>query len=75
MLRSGNQIRFTEQEIVRAAEVGVDLSEVRTPAEYSTAVIELITVIEHERPELLEKIAIGLAKKTGAKLPPKLTSV
>ena len=75
MLKSSSQIRFTEQEIARAARFGIDLKKVTTQAQYSNAVIDLIKVIERERPELLEKIAIALAKKSGATLPSKLTAV
>lgn len=75
MLKSGNQVRFTEGEVKRAAELGLDLSHVRTREAYSREVIELITTLEHDRPELLEKIAEAIARKTGKKLPPKLTSV
>ena len=75
MLRSGKQIRFTTDEIAQAAAVGIDLSKVTTKAELSNAIIDLITALEHdqERPDLLEKIAVALARRIGVKLPPKLT--
>ena len=77
MLKSGKQIRFSPAEVEQAAAVGIDLSKVTTKAEYSNAIIDMITALEHdhERPDLLEKIAVALAKKTGVKLPPKLTVV
>ncbi len=75
MLQIGNQLRFTSEEIKEARALGLDLAAVRTRDEYSKAVINLISTLEHERPDLLEKIAQALAAKTGAKLPAKLSVV
>jgi len=75
MIRHGNQIRFTSHDIAQAAALGVDLRGVTTLSGYSNAVIEMIKALEQDRPDLLEKIAIALAKRKGLKLPPKLTSV
>ena len=72
MLQSGTQIRFTKTEIAQARQLGIDLSDVKTEAAYSNAIIELMTTLEHERPALLEKIAKALAERTGKKLPAKL---
>ena len=72
MLQSGNQLRFTETEIEQARELGIDLSDVKTKAAYSNAIIDLMMTLEHERPALLEKIAKALAESTGKKLPTKL---
>jgi hypothetical protein len=72
MLRFEKKIRFTAAEIQEARKLGLDLAGVKSEAEYSNAVIELITTLEHERPALLEKIAKALAERTGKKLPAKL---
>ena len=55
--------------------LGIDLAGVKTKADYSDAVIDMITTLEHERPDLLEKIAKALSEKTGRKLPGKLRLV
>ena len=52
-------LRFTPAEIEQARRLGIDLAGVKTKAEYSNAVIDMITTLEHERPDLLEKIAQG----------------
>jgi hypothetical protein len=75
MLRSGDQIRFTTGEIEEARRLGIDLAGVRTMDEYSDAVIRLITTLEHERPELLEKIVRAIGEATGRKLPAALRLV
>ncbi len=72
MLQSGNQVRFTETEIEQARELGIDLSDVKTIAAYSNAIIDLMMTLEDERPALLEKIAKALGEHTGKKLPAKL---
>ncbi|HQR21060.1 MAG TPA: hypothetical protein PLZ79_08985 [Burkholderiales bacterium] len=75
MLQSNDQRRFTPAEIEQARKLGIDLAGVKTKADYSNAVIDMITRLEHERPDLLEKIAKALAEKTGRKLPAKLRLV
>ena len=75
MLQSNEQLRFTPAEIEQARELGIDLAGVKTKADYSNAVIDLITTLGHERPDLLEKIAQALAEETGRKLPAKLRLV
>ena len=73
MLRSDGQIRFTSGEIEAARGLGIDLTGVKTVDDYSVAVIRLITTLEHERPDLLEKIARAIAGQTGRTLPARLT--
>jgi len=75
MLKLGNQIRFTPAEIEEAKTLGIDLVGVKSQAEYSRAVMRLVSALEYERPDILEKIAVALAEKTGRKLPPKLSVV
>lgn len=71
MLQLNNQVRFTTSEIEQARQLGINLVGVKTKADYSDAVIEFITTLERERPELLEKIARALAPKVGVVLPEK----
>jgi hypothetical protein len=69
MLKSGNTLRFTPTEIEEARVLGLDLSRVKNEEQFTSAVLELITTLERERPTLLEKIAKALAAATGRKLP------
>jgi hypothetical protein len=75
MIKCGDSIRFTQAEIDKAAELGIDFREVKTKAGHARSVIELITTLAEERPDLLEKIARKAAAKKGVNLPPKLTAV
>lgn len=75
MLQSNDQIRFTTSEIEEARRLGIHLTGVKTRADYSNAVIRLITTLEHERPLLLEKITRAACEKAGKKMPAKLTRV
>lgn len=75
MLRSGKILRFTPSEIAEARLLGLDLSAVRTEEQFTSAVLELITTLERERPALLEQIAKALAAATGRKLPVQVTVV
>ena len=75
MLKLGKQLRFTECEIESARALGLDLAHVRSEAQYRTAVVRLIETLADERPELLERIAVELAKVTGRSLPAKLKVV
>jgi len=75
MLRTGSRIRFTAAEIEEGRQLGLDLAEVKTRTQYSDAVIDLICLLERDRPELLEQIAVALAAQTGRKLPAKLVRI
>lgn len=75
MLKSKTQIRFTRAELEQAGQLGINLAGGKTHLQYVNAVIELIKLLEHERPELLKKIAAALAAKTGHKLPAELSGV
>jgi hypothetical protein len=71
MLKFKDQVRFTASEIEQCRRIGIDLAGVKTSAEYSNAVIELITMLERERPELLEKIFRAVVARTDLTLPAK----
>jgi hypothetical protein len=75
MLRSGKNIRFTSAEIDEARRLGLDLSTVQTDEQLVKALLQLIGLLEQERPALLEKLAVELAAMTGRKLPARLTAV
>ena len=71
MLKFKDQVRFTASEIEQCRQIGIDLAGVKTNVDYSNAVIELITTLERERPELLEKIFRAIAARTELTLPGK----
>jgi hypothetical protein len=71
MVKYKDQVRFTASEIEECRRIGIDLDGVRTRADYSNAVIEFITTLERDRPELLEKIYRAFVARTGITLPGK----
>jgi hypothetical protein len=75
MLKLGKQIRFTEAEVDEARKLGIDLTGVKSEAQYSAAVVRLIETLAKDRPDLLERISTELAKVTGRKPPAKLKVV
>lgn len=75
MLKLGKQIRFTEAEVEEARKLGIDLTDVKSEAEFSAAVVCLVQTLAKDRPDLLERISRELAKVTGRKLPAKLKVV
>jgi hypothetical protein len=75
MIRCGHQIRFTAEEIEAGRKCGLDLRRVKTTADLVRSEIQLTSALAQERPALLEKIAVELARLKGVKLPPKLTVV
>lgn len=72
MLKLDKQIRFTPAEISEAMGLGINLADVKTEAQFSEALVDLIRTLEHERPALLDKIAKILVEEAGLRLPPKL---
>jgi hypothetical protein len=75
MVTYGKQVRFTRTELESARNLGIDLASVRTLDQYSSAIAQLVGILEADRPELLEKIARALADKTGRPMPAKLRQV
>lgn len=75
MVISGRQVRFSGSERDSARCLGIDLTSVRTLDQYSDAIARLVSHLEAERPELLEKIALALAEKTGRPMPARLQRV
>ena len=75
MLTLNGRLRFTQSEINKARRLGIDVASVRTPGEYSDAVIRLVRTLSEERPDLLEKLARALFKVTGRPMPARLRRV
>jgi len=75
MIRSGNSIRFTDPEVDEYRRIGLDFGDARTPGAVASEITRWVLTLADERPDLLEKIASGIAELKGVKLPPKLSVV
>ena len=75
MLRAGNALRFTPDEIEDFRKLGLDFDGARTPDDIEQALTRWADTLNDERPTLLEKIAAELAKAKGIPLPARLTRV
>jgi hypothetical protein len=65
MLRSGKRLRFTRGEVDEFRKIGIDVAGVKTQAGWETAIIQWTDILTAERPDLLKKIARGLARLKG----------
>ena len=72
MIRNGDLLRFTPDEIEQFRSAGVDVARVRTIEDFGVAVARWCDLLQQDRPDLLEKIARAMADARGVKLPPKL---
>jgi hypothetical protein len=75
MIRSGNSARFTPNEVEEFRQVGLDLGDVKCQNDIEQEVSRWAHTLVDERFELLEKIALAMAKAKGVKLPPRLNVV
>ena len=75
MLRTGESLRFTPAEVEEFRELGIDFDGVRTQADVEAALTQWTNVLGEERPDLLEKIALEMARAKGVLPPPRLTVV
>lgn len=75
MLRAGDSLRFTAAEIEEFRSLGIDFDGVRTQADVEAALARWTHVLGEERPDMLEKIALEMAKAKGVSLPPRLSVV
>ena len=73
MLRSGCSIRFTPAEVEDFRRIGLDFDGTRTRDDLEQVLTRWACTLSDERPELLDKIAAGLAATRGAALPARLT--
>ena len=72
MIRNGDLLRFTPDEIDEFRSAGLDVAHVRTIEDFGTAVATWCDVLDKVRPDLLDKVARAIAEARGIKLPPKL---
>ena len=75
MIRSGNSVRFTPNEVEELRQVGLDLGDVKCQNDIEQEVSRWAHTLADERFDLLEKIASAMAKAKGVKLPPRLNVV
>ena len=75
MLRTGDSLRFTPAEVEDFRKLGIDFDGVRTRADVEAALTQWTSVLGEERPDLLEKIALEMAKAKGVLPPPRLSVV
>ena len=75
MLRAGNALRFTPDEIEDYRKLGLDFDGARTQDDIDQALARWADTLNDERPDLLEKIAAAMAKARGIPLPARLTRV
>ena len=75
MIRLGNSARFPPHEVGELRQIGLDMGNVRHQKDIEQELSQWVRILADERFDLLEKIALGMAKTNGAKVPPKLTVV
>lgn len=74
MIRSGNSTRFTPHEVSELRQVGLDLAHVKCQHDLDAELTRWAQTLAYERFDLLERIAVEMAKAKGVRLPPKLSA-
>ena len=72
MLRAGNAIRFTPNEIENYRSLGIDFAGTRTQDDIELALGRWAQTLDNERPDLLDKIVLEMAKAKGVRPPSSL---
>ena len=75
MLHTDDSLRFTPAEVEEFRSLGIDFDGVRTQADVEAALATWTNVLGEERPDLLEKIALEMARAKGVLPPPRLKVV
>ena len=75
MLRAGDTLRFTPDEIEDYRKLGLDFDGARTQGDVEQALTQWVDTLNDERPDLLEKIATEMSKARSVPLPARLTRV
>jgi len=75
MLRAGDTLRFTPDEIEDYRKLGLDFDGARTQGDVEQELTRWVDTLNDERPDLLEKIAAEMSKVRGVPLPARLTRV
>jgi hypothetical protein len=69
MLRAGDALRFTPDEIEAYRRLGLDFDGARTGDDVEQALTRWAGTLNEERPDLLEKIAVEMAKPSAPSYP------
>ncbi|QDL38542.1 hypothetical protein [Rhodoferax sediminis] len=75
MLRAGNAVRFTPNEVEDYRSLGIDFAGTRTQDDIEQALSRWAQTLADERPDLLDKIVLEMAKARGVRPPPSLDRV
>ncbi len=75
MLRAGKALQFTPDEIEEFRSLGLDFAGARTQDDIEQALAAWAETLTDERPDLLDKIVVEMAKARGVKPPAHLTVV
>lgn len=75
MFRAGNAVRFTPNEVEDYRSLGIDFAGARTQDDIEQALGRWAQTLVDERPDLLHKIALEMAKVKGVRPPSALDLV
>lgn len=75
MLRAGNAIRFTPNEVEDYRSLGLDFAGARTQDHIEQVLGRWVQTLSDERPDLLGKIVLEMAKAKGVRPPTSLDLV
>lgn len=75
MLRAGQSLRFTPQEVEEFRLLGLDFEGAQTPDDVEQALATWAQTLDRERPALLERIVAEMASVKGVRLPARLIVV
>ena len=75
MLRAGNAVRFTPNEVEDYRSLGIDFAGTRTQDDVEQALGCWPQTLADERPDLLDMIVLEMAKVRGVRPPPSLDLV
>jgi hypothetical protein len=73
MIRSGNSIRFTPDEVREFRQVGLEVSNVKDQQHLEHELSRWAHLLANERFGLLERVVLQMGKTKGLNVPPKLT--
>ncbi len=75
MLRAGNSVRFTSNEVEDYRSLGLDFAGTRTQDDVEQALGRWAQTLSDERPDLLDKIVMEMAKAKSVRPPSTLNLV
>ena len=69
MLKAGRSIRFTSAEVADLAELGIDISGVKSANDFAMRLEPWLDALAHARPDLLRRIIGEIAAAKGVHQP------